>query len=77
MPEFNRFIILSDRTYRHLDKFAIKPVRKEATPLQDGFWQVFVDDEVINEIANLRQKGETDDQVIWRKMYAAFFVPLD
>jgi len=73
MNKLTKTIILSDRTHRHLGRFAKGTMGGGASPLPGGFWQVPVDAEVATHINEMRRKGETDDQVIWREMCASFF----
>ncbi len=77
MPELTNTIILSDRTRRHLGRFAKGTMGGGAAPLPGGFWQVPVDDEVAARINEMRRDGESDDQVIWREMCASFFKEID
>jgi hypothetical protein len=72
MANLTKTIILSDRSNRHLRRWAKGRIAKTATPLPGSFWQVPVDDEVIARINELRNEGETDDQVIWRMMRENF-----
>ncbi len=72
MADLTKTIILSDRSNRHLRRWAKGRIAKTATPLPGGFWQVPVDDEVIARINELRNEGETDDQVVWRMMRENF-----
>jgi hypothetical protein len=72
MADLTKTIILSDRSNRHLRRWAKGSIAKTATPLPGGFWQVPVDDEVIARINELRNEGETDDQVVWRMMRENF-----
>ena len=65
-------VILLERTYRHLARFAHGPMTGLATSLPGGFWQVTVDEAVLGAIKAQRGPGETDDEVIWRLMVAAF-----
>jgi len=77
MPKLTNTIILSDRTHRHLSRFAKGAMGGGASPLPGGFWQVPVDDEVSARINELRRGFESDDQVIWREMCASFFKETD
>ena len=70
--KLTKTIILSDRTNRHLRRWAKGRIAKTATPLQGGFWQVPVDDEIVARINELRIEGETDDLVVWRMMRESF-----
>jgi len=72
MSKPTKTIILSDRSNRHLRRWAKGRITKTATPLPGGFWQVPVDDEIVARINELRIAGETDDQVIWRMMRESF-----
>ena len=65
-------VILLERTYRHLARFAAGPMTRLAAPLSGGFWEVPVDDAVLLAIQAQRRPGESDDAVIWRLMVAAF-----
>ena len=77
MPKPTNTIILSDRTHRHLRRFAKGAMGGGASPLPGGFWQVPVDDEVSARINELRRGFEPDDQAIWREMCASFFKETD
>ena len=77
MPKLTNTIILSDRTHRHLSRFAKGAMGGGASPLPGGFWKVPVDDEVSARINELRRGFESDDQVIWREMCASFFKETD
>ena len=77
MTKLTKTLILSDRTHRHLNRFAKGTMGGGAVPLPGGFWQVPVDDEIIARINELRGSFESDDQVIWREMCAAFFKETD
>ena len=57
-------IILSDRSNRHLHRWAKGRMAKTASPLPGGFWLVPVDDEIVTRINELRIAGESDDQVV-------------
>ncbi|PHQ96429.1 MAG: hypothetical protein COB39_12120 [Marinosulfonomonas sp.] len=72
MSKPTKTIILSDRSNRHLRRWAKGRIAKTATSLPGGFWQVPVDDEIVARINELRIAGETDDQVIWRMMRESF-----
>ena len=72
MSKLTKTIILSDRSNRHLRRWATGRIAKTATPLPGGFWQVPVDDEIVARINELRNEGETDDQVVWRMMRENF-----
>jgi len=72
MADLTKTIILSDRSNLHLRRWVKGRIAKTATPLPDGFWQVPVDDEIVARINELRNEGETDDQVIWRMMRENF-----
>ena len=65
-------ITLSDRTYRQLARFAHGSMARTAASLPGGFWLVTVQDDVIARINALRERNETDDQVVWRMMRAEF-----
>ena len=56
MTKLTKTIILSDRTHRHLGRFAKGTMGGGATPLPGGFWQVPVDDEISARINELRQR---------------------
>ena len=73
MSKLTKTIILSDRTHRHLGRFATGTMGGGAAALPGGFWQVPVDDEVATRINEMRRNFESDDQVIWREMCASFF----
>ncbi|NOX74426.1 MAG: hypothetical protein GXP03_12685 [Alphaproteobacteria bacterium] len=77
MPNLTKTLILSDRTHRHLGRFAKGTMGGGAAPLPGGFWLVPVDDEVSARINEMRQGSESDDQVIWREMCASFFKETD
>ncbi|NOX41486.1 MAG: hypothetical protein GXP05_13560 [Alphaproteobacteria bacterium] len=77
MNKLTKTIILSDRTHRHLGRFAKGTMGGGASPLPGGFWQVPVDDEVVARINEMRRNFETDDQVVWREMCASFFKESD
>lgn len=65
-------VILSERTYRQLVRFAAGPMTRLAAPLPGGFWAIPVDDVVLHAIREQRLPGEGDDAVIWRLIVAAF-----
>lgn len=48
-------LILSDRTYRQLARFAVGTMGTGATPLPGGFGSVPVDAEIAARVAELRQ----------------------
>ena len=65
-------IRLSERTYRQLGRFAHGTMARTAASLPGGFWLVTVQEDVIARINALRERNETDDQVVWRMMRAEF-----
>ena len=77
MTKLTKTIILSDRSNRHLRRWAKGSMADTASPLPGGFWLVPVDDEIVARINELRVKGETDDQVIWRMMRESFSEGID
>jgi hypothetical protein len=72
MASPTKTIILSDRSNRHLRRWAKGRMANTASPLPGGFWLVPVDDEIVARINELRMIGESDDQVIWRMMRESF-----
>ena len=65
-------ISLSDWTYRQLGRFAHGTMARTAASLSGRVWLVTVQDDVIARINALRERNETDDQVVWRMMRAEF-----
>jgi hypothetical protein len=65
-------VTLSERTNRHLARFAAGPLTAQATLLPGGFWAFQVDGTVLQAIQDQRLTGESDDAVIWRLINAEF-----
>lgn len=72
MSRPTKTIVLSDRSNRHLRRWAKGRMANTASPLPGGFWLVPVDDEIVARINELRIAGESDDQVVWRMMRESF-----
>ncbi|MCF6283624.1 MAG: hypothetical protein L3K26_00310 [Candidatus Hydrogenedentes bacterium] len=77
MSNSTKTIVLSDRSNRHLRRWAKGRMANTASPLPGGFWLVPVDDEIVARINELRITGESDDQVVWRMMREAFSEGID
>lgn len=64
-----KMIRVSDATYRAIAETAILPFRSTGTRQADGSWHLSIDDEICERLRELRQAGETDDDVIVRMLY--------